>query len=97
MISREVIEFAIRSTSSPEEAADKIERYERIRARAVERSRKIAMMKSQTDNDIRKMMQLSICNHEVRKTHGAPSGGSDSHEECLVCGEQISQREVRFT
>lgn len=99
MIRREVIEFVFRSSGSPEEAADKIERYELIRSRAIERSRKIAMMKSQTEKDIQRMLDEKFCDHDVRKTHGDPAGGSDSHEECLICGQEISctHKEIRFT
>ncbi len=90
-----VIEFAIRGASSPENAADRIQQYERIQARSAERSKKIAMIKTRADGEILKLLSEVICTHDVRKYHGDPSGGSDSHEECLICGDQIHDKGYR--
>ena len=96
-LSREVILHVFRTASSATEAADALLRLETIRDKVIERSRKIALMKSQTDSAIRKMMEQVLCKHDVRSTHGDPSGGSDSYEECLICGEAIVRKSVRFT
>lgn len=92
---REVIESVFRRCETAEQAADLIERYERIRSRVVERSRKITMMRSKTEEDIRKLNEETLCDHPLRKYHGDPSGGSDSHESCLVCGETIPDKGYR--
>lgn len=95
---KEVLEYAIKTTTTAETAAEQIQNYERIRYSVQERNRKILALREKTEKTIAAMLKTTLCFHDVRKTHGDPSGGSDSHEECLVCGETLyAKRGVRFT
>jgi hypothetical protein len=94
---KEVIAHAIRSTPSPEKAAELIEKYESRREKVAARRRKAQSIRDRAEKEIEAIMQMEICNHEIRKTHGDPSGNGDSEEECLICGEWLHEKQVRFT
>jgi hypothetical protein len=86
---KEVIAHAIRSTPSPDKAAELIEKYDSRREKVQARRRRAEQMRERVELEISAMMQMEICQHEVKKTHGDPSGNGDSSEECLICGEWL--------
>jgi hypothetical protein len=86
---KEVIAHAIRSAPSPDKAAELIEKYESRREKVQARRRRAEAMRERVELEISLMMQMEICQHEVKKTHGDPSGNGDSSEECLICGEWL--------
>jgi hypothetical protein len=86
---KEVIAHAIRSTPCPESAAVLIAKYESRREKVQARRRRAEQMRERVELEIFAMMQVEICQHEVKKTHGDPSGNGDSSEECLICGEWL--------
>jgi hypothetical protein len=94
---KEVIAHAIRSSPSPDKAAELIEKYESRREKVAARRRRAQSIRDRAEKEIEAIMQMDICQHEIRKTHGDPSGGSDRSEECLICGEFLSEKQVRFT
>jgi len=85
----EVIAHAIRSTPCPETAADLIAKYESRREKVAARRRRAQSIRDRAEKEIEAIMQMDICQHEIRKTHGDPSGNGDSSEECLICGEWL--------
>lgn len=94
---KEVLIHAIKTTGSPEKAAALYSEYEQIRQKAISRVLKVQGIRSKADEDIAKILADKICRHDVRKTVGDPSGNGGSYEECLICGENIYERAVRFT
>lgn len=96
-LSQEVLMSILRRGLTPEEEANLIIEYSERRVKVEERYRKIEKLKNDTDSKIAKLLAEVICKHELRKNHGDPSGGSDSTEECLICGEFLHEKSVRFT
>lgn len=94
---KEVIAHAIRSTPYPEKAAELIEKYESRREQVAARRRKAKSIMERAEKEVEAIMQMEICQHEIRKNHGDPSGNGDSEEECLICGEWLHEKPVRFT
>lgn len=94
---REVLLHVLRKHSDPEIAAGVIEEYSLRRKRAVQRMVDIEAIKKKAAKDIQRLCDEVICKHEITKNHGDPSGGSDSYEECLICGEEVSRKVPRFT
>lgn len=94
---KEVIRHALSVTSCAEDAAELLNHYQSMRNRVVDRDARIAKIRKKAEDDVRKLLSGSFCKHEVRKYHRDPSGGSDSHEECLICGEMLYEKPVRFT
>lgn len=94
---KEVIRHAMSVTDCAEEAAELLSHYQAVQQRVADRQSRIDRIKKKAEDDIRKLLSASFCKHEVRKYHGDPSGGSDSHEECLICGEMLYEKPVRFT
>ena len=94
---REVLLQVLRTHSDPEIAAGFIEEYSLRRKRAVQRMLDIEALKKKAAKEIQKLCDEVICEHEITKNHGDPSGGSDSYEECLICGEEVPRKSVRFT
>lgn len=93
----EVIAHAIRATSSPEKAAEWIVEYEKRRDQVNQRNLQAEWIVADARERVAALMKEPLCAHEVRKRHADPSGGSDSHETCLICGEIITHKEARFT
>ena len=85
----EVVKHVLKKGLTPEESAKLLEGYSDIRAKALDRNRKIARIRKTAAEDVKKLESEILCGHEVTKYHGDPSGGSDSHEECLICGEIV--------
>jgi hypothetical protein len=94
---REVLLYVLRKHSDPEIAAGFIEEYSLRRKRAVQRMVDIEAVKKKAAKDIQKLCDEVICKHEITKNHGDPSGGSDGYHECLICGEEVREKSVRFT
>jgi hypothetical protein len=86
---KEVIEYAIRSTADVSAAALLIDTFDSRRDKVQARRRRAQAMRERVELEILAMMQIEICQHEVTKTHGDPSGNGDSSEECLICGEWL--------
>lgn len=66
-----------------------------IRQRSINRDLKIENIRKKAEEEIRSLMAEEICLHEFTKTHGDPSGGSDSTTQCLVCDKVLPKREYR--
>lgn len=95
---REVLKYIMESTSGcSEKSIDLIMEYESIRQRVADRNRRVATIKREAEERITDLMNQKICKHQVTKTHGDPSGNGDTTIECLICGEFIRERSVRFT
>lgn len=94
---KEVITHAIKSSASPEQAAELIETYESRREKVAARRRKAQAIRERAAVEIQAIMEMEICQHEILKRHGDPSGNGDSEEECLICGEWLHKKTVRFT
>lgn len=93
----EVLTHAIRWSKTPEAAAQLILVYEDMQRRVAERKRDAASILKIANARVAEMMLEVLCDHTVTKRHADPSGGSDSHETCLICGEIITHKEARFT
>lgn len=93
----EIITYAIRSTESPEKAAELIHKYEDIRNRVEARKKEVTETMSNAKKKAESLMKEQLCQHEVIKRLRDPSGGSDREEQCLICGEYLYQKEPRFT
>jgi hypothetical protein len=82
---------------TPDEEADLLREYGKRRDAAIARDRAIEKIEIDSAKKIAALRAKIICTHEETKSHGDPSGGSDSHEECLICGDCIYEKRVRFT
>ena len=91
----EVVSRILRKGLSPEVSMKLLQDYSDIRAKALDRYRKIARIREVAAEEIKKLESEILCGHEVTKHHGDPSGGSDSHEECLICGDCIYDKPYR--
>jgi hypothetical protein len=91
----EVVSRILRKGLSPEVSMKLLQDYSDIRAKALDRDRKIARIRKTAAEEIKKLEGEILCGHEVTKYHGDPSGGSDSHEECLICGEIVQDKPYR--
>lgn len=93
----DVLKHVISSTGTPEEAVELIQKYESIHRQVVERKQRIDVIWKRAKKETDKLMEEQLCSHEIRKTHGDPSGNGDNEEECLICREWLKKKEVRFT
>lgn len=75
----------------------KLDDLNSIRQRSLNRDSKIYNIKKKAEEEIKSLMAEEICPHEFIKTHGDPSGGSDSAEQCLVCEAFLPKREYRWS
>ena len=91
----EVVLRVLRIGLTPESTAQKLQEYSDIRAKVLDRYRKVAKIRKTAAEEIKKLEAEILCGHEVTKYHGDPSGGSDSHEECLICGETFKDKPYR--
>jgi predicted nicotinamide N-methyase len=64
---------------------------------ACQRDKKVEAIKKNAASKVAELMAEEICKHEITKYHGDPSGGSDSSEQCLICGDWIYEKSARFT
>lgn len=85
----EVVKHVLKKGLTPEDSAQLLEKYSDIRAKVLDRDRKIARIRKTAQEQIKKPEDEVFCNHDVTKSHRDPSGGSDSCGECLICGEYI--------
>lgn len=94
----EIIKHAIKQhPDDPDAAANLVVKYETIRQNVENRRATIKSIRVKAEESIRQLESQMLCEHPLRKYHGDPSGGSDSSEECLICGDLISRKSVRFT
>jgi hypothetical protein len=91
----EVVLHVLKRGLTPEESTKLLVDYSDIRAKLLDRDRKIARIRKTAAEDVKKLESEILCGHEVTKYHGDPSGGSDSHEECLICGEIVQDKPYR--
>lgn len=91
----EVVLRVLRRELTCEETAKLLQEYSDIRVKVLDRDRKVARIRKTAQEDIKKLEGEILCGHEVTKYHGDPSGGSDSHEECLICGEIVQDKPYR--
>jgi len=93
----EVVLRVLHRGLAPEDTVKLLQDYSDIRAKVLDRDRKIAKIRKTAQEQVKKLEDEVFCNHDVTKSHGDPSGGSDSHKECLICGDNIYEKCVRFT
>lgn len=94
---REVVLTVLSRGLTPEQAADKLEEYTRIRERVAANKRKSQDMIADTNAAVKALLDSVKCPHEVTCSHGDPSGNGDTAYECLVCGEWVYDKQVRYT
>lgn len=87
----EVVRHVLKQGLPESEAMSRLERYSEQRRKSHERSQKIERMQADHAAKIKKMLAEELCTHEVVKYHGDPSGGSDSDEQCLICGAYVGR------
>lgn len=90
-----VVEYVLKKGLTPEESAKLLEDYSDIRAKSLDRDKKIARIRKTAQEQVKKLEDEVFCNHDVTKYHGDPSGGSDSYDECLICGEIVQEKPYR--
>ena len=83
----EVVLRVLHKGLTPEATAKLLQEYSDIRAKTLDRDRKVARIRKTAAEEIKKLEAEILCGHELTKRHCDPSGGSDSDEECLICGE----------
>lgn len=83
--------------NDPDAAASLVVKYATIRQNVENRRATIKSIRAKAEESVRKLEGQVLCEHELRMYHGDPSGGSDSSEECIVCGELLCRKTVRFT
>jgi heme oxygenase len=86
---RELVVKVLKSAQSPEDAADLLAEYGERRRKEWQRGLDIEKIQHDATKKIVALQKVKICNHEYTRYHGDPSGGSDSSEECLICGRYI--------
>ncbi len=77
--------------NTPETLLPHLEELSKMRQRVLNRNSRITQVRKESAEKIKQLEAESLCTHEVTKTHGDPSGGSDSEVECLICGEWIGR------
>jgi hypothetical protein len=80
---------------SPEQEADLLKEYGERRDETIRRDREIVRIEDDAKKKIAALRAKSSCKHEIVKYHGDQSGGSDSHEQCLICGDCIYDKPYR--
>jgi hypothetical protein len=88
-VSDELVRKVLKMGLTPDEEADLLRKYSDIRDKTDARDRAIAKIKQDASKKIAVLRGETYCSHEIVRSHGDPSGGSDSHEECLICGDCI--------
>lgn len=82
---------------SPADTVAKFKAISGVKAAAAERRHKIDRIQKESALKIKALEDQQLCQHEFVETHGDPSGGSDSEDWCLVCGDCVTRKAVRFT
>lgn len=93
----ETLVWVIRNWPKAEEAAKMILEIENAQRKVAERKREAESIMSLARAQVAQMMREELCSHQVRKTHADPSGNNDSCEQCLICGETLTNKTPRFT
>ena len=96
-VSDELVRKVLKMGLTPDEEADLLREYGKRRDEAEKRDREILRIEEDAKKKISALKGRTSCKHEITRYHGDPSGGSDSHEECLICGDCIYEKRVRFT
>ncbi len=92
-----VSRILIRCGGEHDAALKIMQRLTEIRRNKHERAEKIRKIREDADAAINALKTQCDCKHEFCESHGDPSGNGDSEEECLICGEWIGRKSVRFT
>jgi hypothetical protein len=94
-----VIKYVLMSNSSADEKFNLLDKFSRARSRTLERQKKVERIQKESATKIAELLKEVICDHEITEYHGDPSGGSDSEEQCLICGVWVDEkrRKVRST
>lgn len=82
---------------SPADTVAKFKAISGVKAAAAKRRHTIERIRSDAEKKIKELEAQQLCTHEFVETHGDPAGGSDSEDWCLVCGECVTRKAVRFT
>lgn len=88
-VSDELVRKVLKMGLTPDEEADLLREYGKRRDEAEKRDREIVRIEEDAKKKISALKSRILCKHEITRYHGDPSGGSDSHEECLICGDCI--------
>ena len=96
-VSDELVRKVLKMGLTPDEEADLLREYGKRRDETEKRDREILRIEEDAKKKISALKSRTSCKHEITRYHGDPSGGSDSHEECLICGDCIYEKRVRFT
>lgn len=94
-VSDELVRKVLKMGLSPDQEADLLREYGKRRDRVIVRDRAIEKIEQDSAKKIAALRSEVLCLHEETKSHGDPSGGSDSHEECLICGDCIYDKPYR--
>lgn len=94
-VSDELVRKVLKMGLTPDEEADLLRKYGQIRDRVNARDRAVTKIETDSAKKIAALRSEVLCLHEETKSHGDPSGGSDSHEECLICGDCIYNKSYR--
>lgn len=82
---------------SPSDTYAKFKAISGVKAAAAKRRHTIERIRNYAEKKIKELESQQLCQHEFVETHGDPSGGSDSEDWCLVCGDCVTRKAVRFT
>lgn len=92
-----VVMYVLNQQLSRDETIDKLRSLSGARGLAASRNHQIDNIRKEAEKKIKALRDQQLCQHEVIETHGDPSGGSDSEDWCLVCGDCVTRKAVRFT
>jgi len=90
-LEREVILFILERGETNERTADTLLWYAAIQRKVKERRILVDQIREDSEKKIASLLAIKWCDHPVSEHYGDPSGGSDSHSACLVCGETVSK------
>lgn len=82
---------------SPADTLAKLKAISGVKAAAAKRRHQIDRIRIDAEKKIKELEAQQLCAHEFIETHGDPAGGSDSEDWCLVCGDCVTRKAVRFT
>ena len=74
-----------------------MQKFTSIRRSNRDRAQQIKKIRAEAEAAIIAIQKQFDCEHEFCESHGDPSGNGDSEEQCLICGEWIGHKPVRFT
>ena len=77
---------------SSEDTVAKFRAISGVKAAVAKRRHQIERIRNDAEKKIKALEDQKLCTHEFIETHGDPSGGSDSEDWCLVCGECVTRK-----